>query len=324
MGKSMFTRRQFGLMGISLLAGGAVRAQEGYPHSPVKIVVPYSAGGASDIVARLIAANLMSSLGQPVVDENRPGANGIVAATLVSKAAPDGYTLMVVSSGHSTNSAINDSVPFDPVKDFTMITQVGKVSMVVVVDPGAGIDSVASLVAKAKAAPGAIKYGSGGIGASNHLAVELFASTVGVQFTHVPYKGDAPAIQDLLGGRIDFMFLGPPSAQPLADAGKVVPIAVTDERRLPLMPDVPTVTEAYAPFTAGSWHAVIAPAGLPGPVLERLNREIVAIVRRPEVTAKLAELGIQAIGSEPAVLQALMTSEVRKWKEMVRTGKIKL
>jgi tripartite-type tricarboxylate transporter receptor subunit TctC len=304
-------------------ADGAVHAQA-YPARPLKMVAVFPAGGTSDVIARLMAQYLETALGKPVVVENRVGSNGVIGTDYVAKSPADGYTLLLAPSGHAINNSLNPNVPYDPVRDFTCITLVGTVPMVVTAALQLPASNLGELIELAKMNPGQLNFGSGGPGSSNQLATELFASLAGIRMTHIPYKGDTPGITDLLGGHIGFIFLNMPAALPLVSAGRLKALAITSEQRSPLLPDVPAIAETLPGYAAGSWHGIYAPAGTPREIILRLNAELVKILRRPDVTAKLAAMGVNAVGDTPAEFAAFTKAEIVKWAEVIKDANIKL
>jgi tripartite-type tricarboxylate transporter receptor subunit TctC len=287
-------------------------------------VAAFPAGGTSDVIARLLAEQLGPALGQPVVVENRVGSNGMIGTDYVAKSAPDGYTILLAPSGHAINNSLNPNVPYDPIKDFTMITLIGTVPMVVTVNPGVPASSLRELVELAKAKPGAVNFGSGGPGSSNQLATELFASMAGIKMTHIPYKGDTPGIADLLGGHIAFIFLNTPAALPLVKGGKARALAITSAERSPLLPDVPAIAESLPGYAAGSWHGIFGPAGLPPEVLKRLNAELVKVVRSPGVADKLRGMGVNVVANSPDEFTEFVRAEIVKWAQVIKTANVKL
>lgn len=297
---------------------------QAYPSKPVRLVAAFPAGGTSDVIARLLAEQLGPALGQPVVVENRVGSNGMIGTDYVAKSAPDGYTILLAPSGHAINNSLNPNVPYDPIKDFTMITLIGTVPMVVTVNPGVPASSLRELVELAKAKPGAVNFGSGGPGSSNQLATELFASMAGIKMTHIPYKGDTPGIADLLGGHIAFIFLNTPAALPLVKGGKARALAITSAERSPLLPDVPAIAESLPGYAAGSWHGIFGPAGLPPEVLKRLNAELVKVVRSPGVADKLRGMGVNVVANSPDEFTEFVRAEIVKWAQVIKTANVKL
>lgn len=312
------------LAAILLVSCAGLAQAQSYPTKPVKFIVAFSAGGTSDLIGRLLAQNLSSALGQPVVVENRVGSNGMIGTDYTAKAAPDGYTILIAPSGHAINNSLNSSVPYDPIKDFSFITLIGTVPMVVTANNAFPANSLAELIALAKQKPGAINFGSGGPGSSNQLATELFAHVAGIKMTHIPYRGDAPGIVDLMGGQISFIFLNTPASLPLVKGGKTKALAITSEKRSPLLPEVPAIAETLPGYSAGSWHGIFAPAGVPQPIVSRLNAELVKILRSPEVRDKLAGWGVNVVGSSSAEFEAFVKAEIAKWADVIKKANVKL
>ena len=310
------------LLYIPLLAiTPLVYAQAGsYPTKPIRLVVPFPPGGATDILARAIGQRFSEVLGQPVIVDNRPGAGGNIGSELVAKAAPDGYTLLMGTVGtHAINPSLYAKMPYDHVKDFAPVILVAGVPNVLVVHPSVPARTVGEFIAYAKANPGKLNFASSGSGTSIHLAGELFKVMAGVQMTHIPYKGSAPAIQDLLGGQVQLMFDNLPSALPQIKAGKLRALAVTSANRTPALPDVPTVAEAgLAGFEASSWFGVLAPAGTPPATIARLNAEGVKWLATPEAKERMHNLGANAAGGTPEDFAAHIRAETVKWARVVK------
>ena len=296
-----------------------------YPERPLRLIVAFPAGGTSDTIARMLADQMSRKMGQPVTVENRTGANGIVGTQEARTAKPDGYTIILVPSGHAINSTLNPAANYDPVKDFTMISLIGTVPMVVTASPKLQASNISELIEMAKSAKGNIDYGSGGIGSSNQLATELFAAMAGIKnLNHIPYQGDTPGIADLLGGHISLIFLNVPSALPLIKQGKLAALAITGAERSPLLPNVPTISETVPGYEAGSWHIIIGPAGIPQDRVEILSRTISEIVRAPEFSERLQSMGIHPVGSTPDELRVFMNQEIKKWEKVIEDADIKL
>lgn len=313
------------ILAAFVLAACATFAQaQSYPTKPVRLIVAFSAGGTSDLIGRQLGQHLSAALGQPVVVENRIGSNGMVGTEYTAKAAPDGYTILIAPSGHAINNSLNPNVPYDPIRDFSFITLIGTVPMVITANPAFPANSVAELIALAKQKPGDINFGSGGPGGSNQLATELFAYMTGIRMTHIPYKGDAPGIVDLLGGQISFIFLNIPAALPLVKSGKTKALGITSDKRSALLPDVPAIAETVLGYGAGSWHGIFAPAGVPQPVVARLNTELVKIIHSTEVREKFAGWGVNVIGSSSAEFEEFTKLEIVKWANVIKTANIKL
>ncbi len=316
-------RRLFLASAASLLASTAAGAS-GFPAGrPLKLVVPFPAGGSTDVIARIAAEGLGGRLGVPVVIENKPGAGGTIGASQVAKATPDGHELLVASVSISTNHHIFKSLPFDPLKDLAPVSLIATVPNVLLVGPHMTMRSTADLIAAAKAAPGKITYGSAGIGTSAHLAAELFCQMTGVTMTHVPYRGTGPALNDLIGGRLDVMFDILTAVVQQVKAGTVRALAVTTPGRNPLLPELPPVAETLPGFEVTTWNGVFAPAATPAAVIDSLSAAIVQVMRQDGVRTRLAELSVEALGSSPTELAAWLTAESDKWGRLVRSANIR-
>lgn len=301
-------------------------AQDWPARQQIRFVVPYPPGGASDVTARLLGAKLTEALHQSVVVDNRPGANGIIALENVAKSEPDGYTLLMANLGpNAINAAIYSKLPFDPIKDFTPIMLTTIVPLVVLVNPDLPIHSMKDLIAQAKAAPNKLSFASAGTGAANHLAGEMMKSMAGIQMLHVPYKGDSPSIQDVIAGNVSMMFPTLIGGMPLVKAGKLRPIAVTSAKRTPALPDLPTVAESGIPnFEAVSWGGVMGPAGMSPEIVQRINAELVKILKMPDVQEKLAGLGAQIVASSPDEFATYLKAEIDKWGKVARESNVRL
>lgn len=317
-------RRRLTLGGLALAAAAAaapfaVQAQA-YPTKPVTIVVPFAAGGTTDILARVIGQALNKELGQAVVVDNRAGAGGNIGAALAAKATPDGHTLFMGTVGtHAINQSLYKKLPYDPIKDFAPLTRVAMVPNLLVANPGKPYRNVKELVAYAKANPGKVNFGSSGSGSSIHLSGELFNSLAKVDMVHVPYKGSAPAVTDLVAGQIDIMFDNMPSAIQHVRSGRLKALAVTTAKRSPELPDVPTVAEAGVPgYEATSWFGMFAPAGTPAPVVAKLNAALLKVLADPEVKKKLAEQGAEPHGEKPEQFAEFIRLETAKWSKVVK------
>ncbi|MGQ3358198.1 MAG: tripartite tricarboxylate transporter substrate binding protein [Phreatobacter sp.] len=296
----------------------------GFPAGrPLKLVVPFPAGGSTDVIARIAAEGLGGRLGVPVVIENKPGAGGTIGASQVAKAAPDGHELLVASVSISTNHHIFKNLPFDPLKDLAPVSLIATVPNVLLVGPHVSMRSTADLIAAAKAAPGKITYGSAGIGTSAHLAAELFCQMTGVTMTHVPYRGTGPALNDLIGGRLDVMFDILTAVVQQVKAGTVRALAVTTPGRNPLLPELPPVADSLPGFEVTTWNGVFAPAATPAAVIDSLSASIVQVMRQDGVRTRLAELSVEALGSSPAELATWLAAESDKWGRLVRSANIR-
>jgi tripartite-type tricarboxylate transporter receptor subunit TctC len=313
-------RRTFlaGLGGCAL----PVWAADTFPSKIITIVVPFSAGGTTDILSRITATGLGAELGQSVIADNRPGAGGNIGAALAAKAAPDGYTLFMGTVGtHAINQALYKKLPYDPVKDFAPLSRVATVPNLLVAHPSQPFKTVKELIAYAKAHPGKVTFGSPGAGSSPHVSGELFASMTGTDLQHVPYKGSAPAMTDLLGNQIAVMFDNMPSAIQHVRSGKLRPIAVTTAKRSPELPDIPTIAEAGVPgYEATSWFGLFAPAATPKPVLERLHAALMKVLNDPQVKKKIAEQGGDPVAETPAQFAAFIQAESAKWGKVVKAS----
>jgi tripartite-type tricarboxylate transporter receptor subunit TctC len=307
------------------IATAAPAAQAAYPDRAIRWIVPFPAGGAMDNIARTLGEDMSRTLGQPIVVENRPGAGGNIGTELVARAPADGYTMVIVANGMAVNPALYGKLTYDPVKDFAPVSLLAVVPNVLVTNKTRSTArTVAEVVAGAKAKPGKYTYASAGNGTSIHLAGELFTSMAGVELLHIPYKGSGPAITDLLGGQVDYMFDSITSAKPHIQSGKLTAIAVTTSQRSAALPDVPTVAEAGLPgYELSPWFAAFVPAGTPPAVVNTLNRAMVDSLRKPEVQKRLAGIGAEAIGSTPAALKDHLARETTKWGELIRARGIR-
>jgi len=298
---------------------------QNYPDRPVRLVIPFAPGGTSDILARLIASPLRNVLGQSVVADNRPGAGSNVGSEIVAKAAPDGYTLLIGTPALASNPALYSSVNYDPVASFAPVTLLTEIPIVLVVHPGLPAKSVRELIALAKAQPGKLNFGSSGNGGIGHLVGELFKSSTGVNIVHVPYKGNGPALVDLMAGVLSLTFSDIAGASPYIKSGKMRALAVTTLQRSAMLPDVPTMTEAgVRGFQASSWFAIFAPAHTPRPIVDKLNADIVKVLRTPEINDRLVGMGFEVVGNKPEELAAFLKSEIAKWTKVVRESGAKV
>jgi tripartite-type tricarboxylate transporter receptor subunit TctC len=318
--KSVARRNAFAVLAaaaVSLLSSAAL-AQ--YPNKPIRVVVPFPAGGTTDILARAASQKMSEAWGQPVIVDNRPGAAGNIGAELVAKSANDGYTLLMGTVGtHAINTALYAKMPYDHVKDFVPIVLVAGVPNVLVIHPSVPANSVQELIAYGKANPGKLNFASSGSGTSIHLAGELFKVSTGVQMQHVPYKGSAPALTDLMGGQVQLMFDNLPSALPHIRAGKLKALAVTSSKRAPALPDIPTIAETgVAGFEASSWFGLLAPAGTPRDVVVKVNAEVAQWLASPDAREKLTTAGANAAGGSPEDFASHIAAETAKWAKVVK------
>ena len=304
------------------LAASGLASGETYPAKPIHFIVPYPAGGPLDTVARLLGQKVSESVRQPVIVENRPGAGGNIGADLVAKSAPDGYTiLMGAVATHAINPTLYAHIPYDPVKDFAPVTQVASTPNVLIVNPSLPVASVKEFIAYAKAHPDALNFGSGSTGSAGHLAGELFKAMAGVRMVHVPYKGAGPAMQDLIGGRIQLMFDNLASSLAQMRAGRVKALAVTTAKRSALAPELPTIAESGLPgFDISTWFGVFAPGGTPRDIVERLHAEFVKALADPAVRETMLKLGAEPVGNTPAEFAAYIQSEARKYAEVIKAS----
>ena len=310
---------------ISVFSFAFAQAQTWPTKQPIKFIVVYPPGGASDVTARLIATKLSESIGQSVNVENKPGANGIIATEFVAKSPPDGYTLLMANLGpNAINPVIYKKLPYDAIKDFSAITLTTLVPQFIVVSPSLPIYSVNDLISYAKANPGKVTFASAGNGASNHLSGELFNAMAGIKMQHIPYKGDAPGLVDVMAGQVNVALPTAIAAAPHVRSGKLRALAVTSTKRLPSFPDVPTVAETLPGFEAVSWGGVMVPAGTPQPIINRLNTEILNILKMPDIAEKLNGLGAEIVGSSPQQFDAYVKSEIAKWGKVARDNQVTL
>jgi tripartite-type tricarboxylate transporter receptor subunit TctC len=305
---------------VFLVASAGVLAQE-YPQRAVRIIVPYPPGSGTDIVARLLGQRVGESWGQPMVVENRPGAGAIVGVEAVAKAAPDGYTIGIADTGPlAINPALYPKLPYDPLRDFAPVIEVAKLPFMLVAHPSLGVSSIAELIAAAKREPGRINYASVGNGSGVHLATELFKKRAGVDLVHIPYKGSAPALNDVLAGTTPVMFVNLLSGMPHVKSGRLRALAVAGPARLRALPDVPTIGEAGVPgYEFQAWFGVIAPAATPAPIVERLNAEFRRVLSLADIRDRLLnEGGMQPVGGGAEQFAALIASEKERWGKLVR------
>jgi tripartite-type tricarboxylate transporter receptor subunit TctC len=304
---------------------GLAAAAELYPNKPVRMIVAVPPGGPADTLARLVGPRLAESLGQTVVIDNRPGANGIIAYEMAARAVPDGYTFALVAAGVAINPSLYRTVPYDPVKDFAAITHGVSVPNILVVHPSVAAKSVRDLVALAKGAQGRLAFASAGNGTSGHLALELFRMSAGIPLVHVPYKGGGPALAELIAGQVQALFSIALAATPQVKAGKVRALAITSAARSPVAPELPTVAESGFPgFEVIGWFGWLAPARTPNAIVERLNREIVKVLNRPEVRDRLLGMSTVPVGNTPRQFAVFIRSERDKWAKVIREAGIRI
>lgn len=303
---------------LATLPFGA-QAQAKWPDKTIRLVVPFPAGGTTDIVGRIAAQELHEGLGVSVIVDNRAGAGGNIGSDIVAKAAPDGYTLLLGTVGtHAINESLYSKLSFSPRKDFAPVTLIATVPNVLVVHPSVKANNVQEFIDLLKANPGKTNYGSAGNGTSIHLSGELFKSMTGTEMTHIPYKGSSPAVADLLGGQVQAMFDNLPSAISHIRSGKLRALAVTSAKRSESLPDVPSIGETVKGFDAGSWFGLLAPAGTPPEIVQRLQTTLVEALKKPEVREKLAQQGAVPVGNTPAEFTTFIESETAKWGKVVK------
>src|ERR1700690_3990942 len=318
-------RLALALVMATTLAAGAARADE-YPSHSIRLVVPYAAGGGADSVARIVAKRVAETIGQPIVIENRGGGGSITGTELGKNASPDGYTLLLGQSGPiSINPAVYKDLPYDPQRDFAPISMTTSYPYIMVVNPALGVKTVQEFVALARSKPGQLNYGTTGVGAANHLVTELFDSRAGIKMTHIPYRGTALAVTDLLAGHVQVVFADPISALPHINAGTLRALAVTSKERSPVAPDVPTISESgYPGFDAIAWHGILAPANTPPAIINKLNTEIVAALKDPETKALLEKQAMQTVGNSPEAFASFIRQDIAVWKAVAEQAKVEV
>ena len=319
----MATLRRSKLLTAALLAvaalAPAVAAAQTYPNRPIRLIIGYPPGGPTDIVGRTLAQKLGDMLGQNVLVDNRAGASGIVGNEIASKAAPDGYTLLVAPSTVTIQHTLYAKLPYDVTRDFTPVALVAGAPLLLVIHPSVPVKTVKELIAFARARPGQLNYASPGSGSANHLSGEMLKSMTGMQVTHVPYKGGAPAEVDLLGGHVTYMFNTIASALPHVRSGRLRALGVSSARRSHAAPEIPTIAEAGVPgFESGTWYGIVGPAGLPSSIVVRLNAEINKALETPDMKERMASLGLDPMGGTPERFSEFMRQEIVKWAKVVK------
>ena len=304
------------------MAFTATAFAQGYPNRPIRLIVPFPPGGSVDMVARMVGKRLTDNLGQPVIVDNRAGASGNIGMDLVAKSAPDGYTLLMASAALTANAHLYSKMTFDPLKDLQPVIRVADQPNVLVVNPSLGVKNVQELIALAKSRPGKLTFGSAGLGAAQQIAAEIFMTKTGTKMLHVPYKGGAPALQDLVAGHIDLMFETSPTAVPYATGGKLVALGVTTTTRLSTLPNVPAVAEAGVPgFEAYTWLGVVAPAGTPHDIVAKLNAEVKKIMT-PEFRNELMRISLIPVGDSPEQFTAFVKRDSDMYARIVKEAHI--
>ena len=305
-----------------MLAASSVSAA--YPDHPLRLVVPVAAGGGNDIVARMLAQKLTDAWGQAVVVDNRPGAATAIGAEIVARAIPDGHTIMLTSVSFAINAGMRQKLPFDAVRDFATVTQVARVPQIIVVNPAVPAATLAEFIALAKARPGQLNYASAGSGSSTHLAMEIFMDMTAIKLNHVPYKGTAPGLTDVIAGHVQVTFDAIPPTLPHIRSGRVRALAIGGPQRFPTLPEVPTLAEAGVPnYTFQSWFGILAPARTPEAVVHALNRELVRIIGLPETRKVFTELGIEPLGTSPEEFGKYLRAEIARWTAVMRAHDIR-
>ena len=320
-------KRIFRVMGACALAAaftGSAQAQN-WPNRPIRMVVPYTPGGYTDLMARLVSQKLSEALGQPFVIENKPGANAAIGTDSVAKAAPDGYTFGTVIAAHSVNPTLNPRLPYDTMKDFAYVSVTSVAPLILIAHPSVPANNIQELIALAKAKPGQLNFASSGIGSAAHLTMEMLKSRAGINLQHIPYKGTAGALQDTVGGQINVMFdvIGPLMSQ--VTPGNAKAIVVTAKDRVPAAANVPTMAEQGVPdFVSGTWSVIVAPAGTPKEIVDRISLEAKKALADPDLRKKLDDQGIVPVGSTPEETRAFVTEEIARWKKVITEANIKL
>ena len=313
------------LVSLATLAVPAAAQDAPWPSKPVRIVVPFPPGGAADVFARLIAEQAGKSIGQPVVADNRPGAGGQIATDHVAKSAPDGHTMLIVTVGHAVNPSLYAKLPYDTLADLVPVARIADLPSVLVVNPEVPAKSVQELVALMKAKPGTVTYASSGNATTSHVAGAMLTSQAGVQALHVPYKGSAPAITDLIGGQVQWMIDPVLSSAQHVKAGRLRALAVSTPRRSSLVPDLPTIAESGLPgYDFAAWFVLLAPAKTPPAIVEKMHREVERILAMPEVKARFVQLGAEPGSGTPAQVSAFLANEVRRYEKVVRDAGMKV
>jgi tripartite-type tricarboxylate transporter receptor subunit TctC len=299
------------------LAALSAHAQD-YPSRPIRLITPAAPGGTTDLLARLVSAKLGEIFGQQVIVDNRASASGVIAGELTAKAPPDGYTLLLAYHQHTINAALNPSLPYHPVNDFTPITQLTRAGLLLVVNPLSPPRTLQEFVAWTKKRSGELNYGSAGLGSGGHLAGELYKQMAGIKAEHIPYKGSGPALMDLIGGRYDYNFAGLQAAQTQVRGGKLRALAVTTPQRIPALPDLPAVAEALPGYEVVGWYGVIGPAGMPAPLVERLHDELARVLAQPDVRQRILDDGSEPVGNTPREFRDFMAADLAKWAKVVK------
>lgn len=313
------------LLSATIIAGAPALAQSDYPSKPVRIVVPFAAGGTTDITARVIADELTKSLKQSVVVDNKGGAGGNIGAAEVARSAPDGYTFLMGTPGtQAINQFLYPKMPYDTAKDFAPVSFVVRVPNVLIVNPSVGAKNLKELIAIAKAKPGGLSYGSPGNGTTGHLSTELFKSGANIFVTHIPYRGSGPMLVDLMGGQVQMAIDNLPSAMPHIKAGKLLALGVTSDKPSAQLPDVPAIASLLPGYAAESWFVLMAPAGTPPAIVNKVSAEVDKILKKPEIIERFKGLGAEPVGGTPEQLGQFITAETKKWSQVVKASGAKI
>lgn len=320
-------RKTLALITLAVVGAGwavLVAAQQSYPSRPVRIISPFAAGGGNDMLSRTVAAKLTESFNQQVIVENRTGANGIIGTEAAARAAPDGYTIVLIPSGHAVNASLRSKLPYDSIRDFTMISLVGASPLVLAVHPSLPAQNVKALAAFARTRPGQLSYVSAGIGSSGHLGGALFEVLAGVKMLHVSYKGMSLALTDLVSGQVTMTFGTSLSVIPHVKTGRLRALASTGAQRSPALPDLPTVAETVPGYEASLWYGFVGPARMPAEVVRKLNAEIVAALNLPDVRERLAAQGVDVRSSTPEEFSKMLVADMARWAKVVERAGIKV
>jgi len=317
-------RTIYGVFAALVLVAAPARAQDAYPNKPITMIIPFAAGGSTDVIGRLVADGLRQVLGQSIIADNRAGAGGSIGTGMIAKAAPDGYTIGTVIAAHAVNATLNPKLPYDTLKDFSYVSLMSVAPLIMIAHPSLPANNMKELIALAKAKPGELNFASSGVGAAAHLTMEMFKSRTGITMQHVPYKGTAGALQDTVGGRINVMFdvVGP--LMPQVRAGNVKALVVTAKDRIPAAAEVPTMAEQGVPdFISGTWAGIVAPAGTPKEIVDRIASEAKKALADPAMKDRLAEQGIVAVGNTPDEFRAFVAEDVARWATVIKDAGIK-
>ncbi|MDF3839722.1 tripartite tricarboxylate transporter substrate binding protein [Cupriavidus basilensis] len=318
-GRAWLAVAAMALASTALWGNSGIAKADAWPSRPIQLLIPYPPGGSADLLARPVAAKLQERLGQPVVLDYRPGAGGTIASQMAARAKPDGYTLIMVLAAHAINASLYPKLPYDTRKDFAPVSLVANLPMILAGSPSLSANTVPELIAQAKASPGKLTFGSAGNGNTGHLAGEFFDSVTGIKMTHVPYKGSAQVVTAMLSGEIQLTFDSISTTLPHVRSGKLRALAVTGSKRAAVAPEVPTLAEAGVPgISITGWYAMLAPAGAPPLVVDRLSREISSVLKEPDLKATLAASGYEPVGSTPEVLRTHIDAEITRWGKVVK------